>query len=246
MIKACLNGPRDKRDHPRVPMTATELAQDGVEAERAGAAALHIHPKDEDGADSLDAQHLMRALVAVKSRVRVPVGVTTGDWILPDPRQRIAAIQKWRCLPDFASVNFHEEGAHEVADTLLQLGVPVEAGLFHSAAVDRWREWPGHRRRCVRVLIELRPHLDEGLIAAEADRLLTLVRSTQTATPILIHGEDASCWPALRYAAAHGLHGRIGLEDTLTNSAGETAVSNASLMREAQQLTAEIATENEV
>lgn len=236
MIEACLNGPRGKWDHPRVPMTPAELAEDGAETERAGAAALHIHPKDPDGIDSLDGEHVMNALAAVKSRVRVPIGVTTGDWILPDPGQRIAAIQKWHYLPDFASVNFHETGAQEVADTLLKLGVKIEAGLFHADAIDEWRKWPGHQHGGIRVLIELRPTLDEERVAAEADRLLTLVRDTRTSAPILLHGEDSSCWPALRYAFGHGLQTRIGLEDTLTNAAGETAVSNAALMIEAQRL----------
>lgn len=34
-------------------------------------------------------------------------------------------------LPDFASVNWHEDGADEVAAALLEIGVGVEAGLWH-------------------------------------------------------------------------------------------------------------------
>ena len=46
MIKVCSNGDRPRGSHPAVPITPDELAADAVECVRAGAAALHVHPRD--------------------------------------------------------------------------------------------------------------------------------------------------------------------------------------------------------
>jgi uncharacterized protein (DUF849 family) len=51
--------------------------------------------------------------------------------------------------------------------------------------------------------------------------------------PVLLHGEDESCWPLVRRAGQLGLATRIGLEDVLTGPDGQPAVGNASLVRQA-------------
>jgi uncharacterized protein (DUF849 family) len=55
LVKACLNGGTTRREHPAVPQTPAELAADAVVAVRAGAGAIHLHPRDESGAEVLDA-----------------------------------------------------------------------------------------------------------------------------------------------------------------------------------------------
>jgi uncharacterized protein (DUF849 family) len=63
-----------------------------------------------------------------------------------------------------------------------------------------------------------------------ADELLDIVGDE---CPVLLHGEDESCWPVLRHALAKGLGIRIGLEDTLELPDGSTAQDNAGLVRAA-------------
>ncbi len=104
----------------------------------------------------------------------VMVGVSTGAWVLPNPQARVQAIREWTILPDFASVNWHETGAEDVAAALLQRGVGVEAGLWHAEAMTAWLESP-HHDRCLRVLLELPDGLDEAASTAMADRLLDLL-----------------------------------------------------------------------
>ena len=48
--------------------------------------------------------------------------------------------------------------------------------------------------------------------------------------PVLLHGEGASAWPALRLAIELGLDTRIGLEDTLVLPDGRIASGNAELV----------------
>lgn len=233
MLKACLNGARTRADHPALPVTPAEVAADALRVHAAGADALHVHPKDDAGRDSLDANRVAAVVDAVREAVPgTPVGVTTGAWASTDPDERVAAVGAWTTLPDFASVNWHEDGADAVADTLLRRGVGVEAGLWHAEAVDAWLASP-HRYRCLRVLVELQ----DGDAERDADRLLARIVAGGD-VPLLLHGEGSSCWPALRHAARRGLDTRIGLEDTLDLPNGTRAPDNAALVTAAAALLA--------
>ena len=237
LIKACVNGPRGREAHPALPVTAEDLATDVLAVAAAGADAVHLHVKDSRGADTLDAEPVAEVLNAVR-RVApgMPLGVTTGAWALPNPEDRVAAVRSWTVLPDFASVNWHETGAEQVAAALLERGIGVEAGLWHDKALNAWQVSP-LRDDCLRVLLELPDGLDEPGTVQTADRMLAAVhRGPAGLIQVLLHGEGSSCWPALRHAARHGLPTRIGLEDTLQLPEGSTAPDNAALVRAALQL----------
>jgi uncharacterized protein (DUF849 family) len=235
LIKACPNGPRRPGDHPALPCAPEDVARDAAAVVAAGAGALHLHPKDAAGADSLHPADVAAVVSAARAAVPgVPVGVTTGAWVLPDPDERIAAVRAWTVLPDFASVNWHEDGADDVAAALLDRGVQVEAGLWHLQGVAAWQASP-HRDRCLRVLLELPDGLDAAATEAEAERLLTAVAD---GPPVLLHGEGTSCWPALALALRRGLDTRIGLEDVLHLPDGSPAEDNAALVRAATALRA--------
>jgi uncharacterized protein (DUF849 family) len=239
LLKACLNGPRRPGDHPALPTTAEELGADVSAVVVAGAGAVHLHVKDDAGQDTLAPEPLAMVLAAVRSSApHAPIGVTTGAWAAPDPRDRVAAVRSWQVLPDFASVNWHEDGTEEVAALLLERGVAVEAGLWHDDAVAAWVASPV-RDRCLRVLLEMPDGLDGEATVHTADRMLDGVRrAVGDAVSVLLHGEGSSCWPALRLAAARNLATRIGLEDTLTLPDGRIAPDNASLVRAALRLLA--------
>jgi uncharacterized protein (DUF849 family) len=55
LIKACLNGGTTRQQHPAVPLTPDELAVDARDAVRAGAGAIHVHPRDASGDETLEA-----------------------------------------------------------------------------------------------------------------------------------------------------------------------------------------------
>ncbi|MEZ2372603.1 3-keto-5-aminohexanoate cleavage protein [Arthrobacter sp. RCC_34] len=236
-LKACINGARRPSEHAALPVSAEQAATEALAVLSAGADGVHLHVKDEHGADTLAAQPLALVLDAVSDKApNLPIGVTTGAWALPDPAARIAAIRSWDKRPDFASVNWHEDGADEVARALLDLGVEVEAGLWHEAAVDRWARSPV-RDDCVRVLLELPDGPGPSATVAMARQLLARVRPvTGDRIPVLLHGEGSSCWPALKEAARLGLPTRIGLEDTLVLPDGSPAPDNAALVHAALRL----------
>ncbi len=235
-LQACVNGARRPAEHPRLPVTAVDLADAVRDVVVAGASAVHLHVKDADGADTLGAGEVGEVLDAVRRAAPgVPVGTTTGAWAVRDPDARVRAVRSWTALPDVASVNWHEPGADAVAGALLGLGVEMEAGLWNEDAVEAWRGSPA-RDRCTQVLLELPDGLDSEATVIEADRLLDLVRTAVRDVPVLLHGEGISCWPALRHAARRGLATRIGLEDVLELPDGSPAPDNAALVRAARAL----------
>lgn len=231
-LKACINGVRTPEEHSALPVSPDQLAAEAMAAHGAGARAVHLHPKDDRGVDSLLAVDVEAAVVAVREALPgLPLGVTTGFWALPDVEQRRAAIEKWSVLPDFASVNWHEPGSEELAELLLSRGVGVEAGIFHAEAARAWAasDLAAH---CLRVMVELGADGD----VATADGVLEVVAEAQSPAPVLLHGLDESCWPLLQHAGARGLQTRIGLEDTLRLPDGSLADGNASLVAAAVEL----------
>ncbi|MEU5670084.1 3-keto-5-aminohexanoate cleavage protein [Micromonospora sp. NPDC047753] len=225
MLKACLNGGHGREAHPAVPLTAAELAADAARCAALGVAAVHVHPRDEAGAESLRPAVIAGALTAIRAaRPGLPVGVSTGAWISPDPAARVAAVRAWPVLPDFASVNAHEPGAEAVAAALHERGVLVEAGLWTLDAVAAYRRW---RVPAGRVLVECMAE-DVAVALADASRILAAL--PVGAPSVLLHGEGPATWPVLAEAVRRGLDTRIGLEDTLCLPDGSPAGGNAALV----------------
>ncbi|WP_083129117.1 3-keto-5-aminohexanoate cleavage protein [Mycolicibacterium tusciae] len=144
MLQVCPNGPHDRRHHPHVPITVADVVASVETSLEAGASEVHVHPKDGGGRDSLDPVHVDPLVEALRARCgAVPVGVTTGIWAVTDHRQRMQYVEQWGSHPDYASVNWHEPGAAELADLLLDKGIGVEAGLWYQDAAESFRDTRG-------------------------------------------------------------------------------------------------------
>ena len=154
-------------------------------------------------------------------------------WIIADPDERLDAIGRWTVLPDFASVNFDEDGAAELAAALLRRGVDIEAGVANRFAAEQLVR-SGLADRCLRIMFEPREQLPAAALASvsEAEAVLD---AAAVRCPRLLHGVDATAWTLLDEAAARRYDGRIGLEDTLTLPDGRPADGNGELVRTARQ-----------
>jgi uncharacterized protein (DUF849 family) len=234
-LKAALNGARSTAYHPRVPITAAQLAEDARAAGQAGADAIHLHVRGGNGAETLAGDALARTLAAVRASVPgTPVGVTSRLPIVRSPAERLRLADGWTALPDFVSVNFDEEGSPELAELLLARGVGVEAGLADADAA-RALLASGLAAQCLRILIE--PWEEDvnaaGETVAAIDRILV---SAGADAPRVLHGVNATTWPLLRDAGARGWGTRIGFEDTCDLPDGHLAADNAALVAAARSL----------
>jgi uncharacterized protein (DUF849 family) len=236
LLKAAINGARPPGAHPALPTTPIELAWAATAAVTAGAGAVHLHVRA-GGLESLDAADVARTLDAVRRpNPSLKVGVSTGLWITKDPSRRQALVETWTTLPDFASVNFNEEGSPRLAGLLIERGVGVEAGLFDAAAARVFVE-SGLARHCLRVLIE------PG--GGDLDRALGRVREIETVLdaaaltlPRLLHGSGTTAWALIADAARRGYDTRAGLEDVLELPDGTRARDNAAIVAEARRIVA--------
>jgi len=237
MLQAAINGARGPAEHVALPLTPAAQARAAVDCRRAGAVSVHAHVRDGGGRETLAAAAVDELLQALRSAAPgLPVGLSTGAWIVPDPAARLAQIRAWRERPDFASVNFHEPGAADVADALLAMGVGVEAGLI-SATAAKTLLASGVASRCLRILLEPQ---DEGLpdALATAGAIERVIDQARLAVPRLLHGTNDTTWPLVAEAGKRGYQSRIGLEDTLLLPDGRIVPDNAALVTAARLLTA--------
>ncbi|MFC8126708.1 3-keto-5-aminohexanoate cleavage protein [Streptomyces sp. NPDC057302] len=234
MMQVCLNGARGAGDGALIPLSPAAMAEAVAQAVAAGARDVHVHPKSPCGQDTLAPRAVAAALTAIRSAAAVPVGVTTGAWAEPDPEQRVAHIRAWTVLPDHASVNWHEPGAEEVAEALLDRGVGVEAGIWSGTDSAERFAASGLGPRVLRVLAEVTD--PDPATARDSARALLAVIGRAHGRPVLLHGEEGGTWPVLGLAGRLGLATRIGLEDTLVLPDGGRASSNAQLVSAALSL----------
>jgi uncharacterized protein (DUF849 family) len=244
VLQACLNGDRAAG----VPCTPAELAAEARACVAAGADSIHVHPRDDEGHETLDPGHTAAVVRALRP-LGVEISLSTGLWITGgDVDARTRAIEGWTERPDLVSLNFSEEGCLELAALLAERGIGIEAGIWtardakalaESGLVARWGGPPTrgsrgtrHHPPVHRVLVEPRSeNADEAVhVAQEIDAALD---AAAIPTPRLHHGVGPATWAVLEAAVPRGREIRIGLEDVLTLPDGRRAPDNAALVVEA-------------
>ena len=244
LLQAALNGDRDKADHPATPVSVEELERDASACVAAGARAIHMHPRDPEGRQTLEAGAVDGAVARVRRACGVPVGVTTSAEIEPDPERRLRLVGVWS-EPDYASVNLSEPGAPELMEVLVGMGVGVEAGVWTVEDAERLAA-SGLGARVTRILVEpgepqLKGSKDEATRALElVDAIHHTLDRYGLLAPRLQHSDGRVVWVLLRDAVRRGLDTRIGLEDTLVDPDDERTVGNEALVRAARELGAGI------
>jgi uncharacterized protein (DUF849 family) len=231
VLQACLNGQRSREQHPAVPLTAAELAEDARRAVAAGAEELHVHPRAPSGRDTVEPDAVAAAVRAIRAACPgVPLGLTTGLWTTDgDAGRRHACVEAWEELPDYVSANVGEPGWAELCELVTSRGVGIEAGVWRRADAGALID---SGLAPLRVLVETSDGGADDPIAAAAEIDELLVAGGVTA-PQLHHGGEADAWEMLDAALARGQSVRIGLEDTTHMPDGSTARDNAELVAEA-------------
>jgi uncharacterized protein (DUF849 family) len=234
ILQAALNGARRRGEHAALPLPPGAIVTDAVAAVRAGANEVHLHVRDETGAETLRAEVVDALLGALRQALPgTLLGVSTGLWIEGDHARTAASIGQWRNLPDYASLNIGEAGAMAVAAALRERGIGLELGLFVEADVEAALA-ADLSARAFRILIEVtEPEPDRALAVAE--RMLARLRAAGASKSLLLHGMEATVWPLFDLAAARGLSQRLGLEDGLTLPDGTIAGHNAAIIAAGRQ-----------
>lgn len=254
VITAALTGVLATREQcPYIPYTPEEIAEEGRRAVEAGAAILHIHARQDNGAPAFDVETYRRIYEAVRTKTpEVIINFSTGAVGIPR-EERIHHIKALK--PDMAALNmgsmnyaiyspktkefyFDFVFQNPFADIQYFLTSMREAGtLPEMEAFDC-----GHIHNAT-------PFIDMGLlkppyvfsfvmgvlggIPATVENLLHQVRNVPPGSHWQVIGIGRKQWALVAGALTLGGHIRVGLEDNFYLPEGPMAKSNGELVEAA-------------
>jgi uncharacterized protein (DUF849 family) len=242
MLQVTPNGPWEKSVHPSMPVSLDELVRDLGACFAAGATGVHLHPRDRSGAETLYPSVVNDTCFRVRraaedAGVSAEIGLTTGAWIVPDLRDRIAMIREWEGV-DCATVNLSEEGFEDVMSVMLEVGIGIDVGLWAPFEMPRLVH-SGLLAHARRVSIELdpgEPYFLQGQPMDLAQQLNCALDDAGSTCPRLTHGMNDWTWPLIEDAFRRGHHTRVGFEDSVLLPDGTTADGNAQLVEAAMAI----------
>ena len=238
LLQAALNG---DRDHPAVPRTPEELASEARASVDARARVLHLHPYDQDGRQTFEAEPCAAAIRAVRAVCPgIPISLSTSAEIEADPERRRSLVAGWTELPELVTANQGEDGILDLCALLVERGVGIEAGLLSLADAHVFVE-SGIAGQCVRAMVEPLGE-DPDTAVAEAEAIENVLATAEIRLGQVHHGDGLASWAVNRRGAARGHGIRTGLEDTAVLPDGSPASGNGELVAAAAAILAEFAT----
>jgi 3-keto-5-aminohexanoate cleavage enzyme len=237
----------DKKDAPGLPVTVAEMVETAKACQAAGAAVIHIHVRDADARPTLDLGRVREVIDAVREASDLVVQVSTGGAVTDPERARLAVLD---CGADGASltcgtVNFGTDVFLNRWEFIERLYLEMrdrqivpEFELFdlgHAATMNRLldKHGPPHGGHVHADLVMGVPGGMPGTVAA----LVGCVAALPAGASFSATGVGRTTLPVMLAALAAGGHLRVGMEDTLTYSAGRPVRDNAELVERAADLT---------
>ena len=223
---------RTQADHPALPLTLAEIVETARSCQAAGAQALHLHVREDDGTHSLDTGRYREALAELAFAVpQMKVQITTEAAGIFD----VSA--QYQCLtevaPRWASVSVREvardEGlAPKLYAACAEMGCDVQHILYDADDVKLLHHWqqqgivhPGQDS----VLFVLGRY-SAGQVSTPSD-----LQPFRTAMPDVAHWMVCAFGPeehaCLAAAAQDGGALRVGFENSLTAADGRPHTDNA-------------------
>jgi Uncharacterized conserved protein len=230
---------RSKADHPRLPMTAAETARDAAEALEGGAAMIHLHVRDRNGAHTLDIDLYREAIAAVRAAVgdRLVVQITTEAVGRFTWREQIAVIDAVR--PESVSIALREilpeTGGDERAVAGLfarmeRVGTLPQIIIYEAGELRRLADLftrgilPAER---IGILAVAGRYSESGARESELDTYLGAGLALHPWMMCAFGPQEAAF---MARACRHGGHARVGFENNLWLPDGSLAGSNAALV----------------
>ena len=238
------NGARkSKLDHPALPISAEEIAEDVAQCVAAGASMVHLHARTSSGQHSLEIEDNRAVMAAVKEKVgkKVVIQLTTEAVGIYQPEQQMNLIRALK--PEAASFALselipdpsHEAQASEFFHWVAQEGIIAQYIVYSAEQLAYY--------------LDLRKR---DLLPANKHHLLLVLgryHKTQESEPSdlkpfiqLIEQLDKIRWAVCAFGkkeqdcllAAAELGGdlRIGFENNLFSNTGELAKNNAAQVEE--------------
>jgi uncharacterized protein (DUF849 family) len=233
---------KTKKDHPKLPMTAKELAETAAACRDAGAAMIHLHVRDHDGVHLLDEHAYRVATTAITRAVGrdMVVQITSEAGGRYNRREQMAVVRA--VVPEAVSIALREIVPDAAAEGdaasfyawLRRKGILVQTILFTPEEIARYYDL---RERGVLgegkdLLLFVLGRYTPAQMSVPADLLpfLSVFRGDGPWAMCAFGGQEHACAVT---AAALGGHVRVGFENNLHASDGTVAADNSVLVRQA-------------
>ena len=249
IITVAPNGARKTRaDHPALPITPAELAEEAQRSLAAGAAMIHLHVRDEHGKHSLDVARYRDAIAAIRERVgkQLIIQVTSEAVGVYSADQQMEMVRELR--PEAVSLAIRE---------LCPQGAEQRAADFFSWLASECIA-PQYILYSVEDVVRFEVLRDSGVVPGECPSVLYVLgrygdgedASVAQLRPMLAASRQPVIWSVCAFGAAEaacmelaaklGGHCRVGFENNLLLASGETAPDNSALVA---QLVASVASQ---
>jgi 3-keto-5-aminohexanoate cleavage enzyme len=236
-----------KADCPQLPTTLGELVETARRCERAGAAMVHVHIRDDEHRPTLDLRRLQDTVAALREQTTLVVQLSTGGAVT-DPledRLRVLDAAPDSCSLTMGTVNFGDDVfmnpwgfITELYQCTQEREVVPEFELFdlgHVHALHRLldRYGPPYGGRVHADLVMGVP----GGMPGTASALVAAVQALPAAvTSWSATGVGRTTLPVALAALSAGGHLRVGMEDVLSLAKGQPVQHNAELVERAATL----------
>jgi uncharacterized protein (DUF849 family) len=235
----------DKAEVPALPVTLDELVATAAECERAGAAVIHVHIRDDDARPTLDVKRLTDTVAALRESTSLIVQLSTGGAVTDsfDARLMVLDAGPDACSLTCGTVNFgYDVFANpwgfitDLYQATQERGVVPEFELFdlgHVATLhrllDRYGPPAGGHVHCDLVMGV------PGGMPGDVPTLVAAAAALPEGATWSATGIGRTALPVLFGALAAGGHVRVGMEDTITFAKGRPVSGNAELVERAAQ-----------
>lgn len=236
LLAVAPNGARKtKEDHPALPMTIEEIAQEAKVCLDAGAGMIHLHVRDELGHHSLSVDIYQRAIEAVKIATdnQMLIQVTTEAVGKYSPDEQFGMIHVVN--PDAVSIAIREIGKldeldiFENFDLMRENNILPQLILYNETDLAKYQYW-----------------LDEGILPGNAYPVLLVLGKSHAqgsfqlsdlqnklefpASNVMVCAFGDEEFAAGKLAIDHDWHVRLGFENNQLLKNGEEASCNADLI----------------
>lgn len=229
-----------KADVPQLPVTLDELVTTARDCERAGAAMIHVHIRDERARPTLEIHRLTDTVTTLRSETTLIVQLSTGGAVTDPEHDRLRVLD---AMPDSASctmgtINFGDDVFVNRWDFI----VAMHREMQHRGIVAEYEIFDIGQLATLRRLLDEHGgpagghvHVDlvmgvPGGMPGDTATLVAAVAALPPGATFSATGIGRAHLPVALAALSAGGHLRVGMEDTLSYARGERVSSNAQLV----------------
>jgi 3-keto-5-aminohexanoate cleavage enzyme len=253
VISCAITGNKTTREmNPHLPLTPKEQGVAAAEAVDAGASVIHLHVREDDGAESHSLERFAEAVAEIQAKapsaiIEVSTRAAVGEDI--EYRGNCLELRTEMCSLNVGSINIDDEvflnapkDVRRLAERIYQCGVEPELDCFdvgHMESIFVLKR-AGVLRDPLRFLLVLGIR---GGVTADPRNLVHMVSLLPPDAHWCALGIGRFQLTIAMQALAMGGNVRVGLEDTAYYARGELATSNAQLVDRVARLARELGRE---